>query len=184
MACRHPWPRTPPRPPVGSPPDECGPESCGRQHRFKSVEWGSPPFVGPDDSRGAVSDSSSWRLDERFGVEKVTGRPPRAPGHISFQHIASPARSFSRDPDAEPEGGAGRVSLVWLQSLPNALEEAPQSLALPVALREAAGAPPASSLRIRVVLEASEIWLKVLQVLRATPVLLLVPRAQPIPCPR
>ncbi|XP_071076594.1 LOW QUALITY PROTEIN: lamin tail domain-containing protein 2 [Desmodus rotundus] len=108
---KHPWPRTPPRPPVGSPPDECGPESCGRQHRFKSVEWGSPPFVGPDDSRGAVSDSSSWRLDERFGVEKVTGRPPRAPGHISFQHIASPARSFSRDPDAEPEGHCRPVGL-------------------------------------------------------------------------
>ncbi|XP_036895144.1 lamin tail domain-containing protein 2, partial [Sturnira hondurensis] len=101
---KHPWPRAPPQPPVDSLPDACGPESCGRRHRLKSVEWGSLPFVDPDNSRGADSESSSWRLDEHLGVQKVTGHPPRLPGHISFQHIAPPARSFSRDLNAEPEG--------------------------------------------------------------------------------
>ncbi|XP_054432814.1 lamin tail domain-containing protein 2 [Pteronotus mesoamericanus] len=100
---RHPWPRTPPQPPAGSPPDQCGPELCRRRHRLRSVEWSSPPFGGPDNSRGANSDSSSRQLDECWGVQ-VTGNPPRSPGHISFQNIVAPARSFSRDSKAEPEG--------------------------------------------------------------------------------
>ncbi|KAM5317101.1 lamin tail domain-containing protein 2 [Glossophaga mutica] len=131
---KHPRPRTPPQPPADSLPNEGGPESCGRQPRLKSVERGSPPFGGPDGSRGADSDSSSWRLDERSGVQKVTGRPPRSPGHISFQHIEPPARSSSGDSNAEPEGGAGRGGtgrLLRAQSLPNAPKEVPQSLAFP-----------------------------------------------------
>ncbi|XP_035885934.1 lamin tail domain-containing protein 2 [Phyllostomus discolor] len=105
---KHPRPRTPPRLPVDSLPDECGPESSGRQHRLKSVEWDSGTFVGSDNSRGANSDSSSWPLDERSGVQKATGHPLRSPGHISFQHIGPPGRSLRRDSDAEPEGGVGR----------------------------------------------------------------------------
>ncbi|KAF6104026.1 lamin tail domain containing 2 [Phyllostomus discolor] len=101
---KHPRPRTPPRLPVDSLPDECGPESSGRQHRLKSVEWDSGTFVGSDNSRGANSDSSSWPLDERSGVQKATGHPLRSPGHISFQHIGPPGRSLRRDSDAEPEG--------------------------------------------------------------------------------
>lgn len=84
------------------------------EHRIKSVEWRSLPFVGTSSSGGADSDSSSCRLDERFGMQKVTGHPPQGPGHISFQQIDSRARSFSRDWKAETEGGVGQVSLVPL----------------------------------------------------------------------
>ncbi|XP_045676975.1 lamin tail domain-containing protein 2 [Phyllostomus hastatus] len=101
---KHPRPRTPPRPPGDSLPEECGLESSGRQHRLKSVEWGSGPFVGPDNSWGADADPPSWQPEERSGGQKATGHPIRSPGHISFQNIPPPDRSLRRDSDAEPEG--------------------------------------------------------------------------------
>ncbi|XP_016075094.1 PREDICTED: lamin tail domain-containing protein 2 [Miniopterus natalensis] len=101
---RHSWPRHPPPSPLVSSPDKCVSDPSSRQvkHHFKSVEWTTLPIVGTSSSGGVDSDSS-WP-DERFGLRKVTGHPPQAPGHISFQQMELGARSFSRDSKAEPEG--------------------------------------------------------------------------------
>ncbi|KAM7086752.1 lamin tail domain-containing protein 2 [Molossus nigricans] len=109
LSSKHPSPRQPPEPPQrppASPPNERGSELCKQymERHIKSVEWCSLPFVGTSSSGDADSDSSSCRLDEQSGMQKATGHPPQGPGHISFQHIDSGARSFSRDRKAETKG--------------------------------------------------------------------------------
>ncbi|XP_036151445.1 lamin tail domain-containing protein 2 [Myotis myotis] len=87
--------------PSGSPPEESSsrldkPEESGsglsklpKESFRKSVEWSSLPLVG-------TSSSGSSESDARRGMQKVTGHPPLAPGHISREQVESRHHSSIR----------------------------------------------------------------------------------------
>uniref|UniRef100_A0A8D0QH37 LTD domain-containing protein n=1 Tax=Sus scrofa TaxID=9823 RepID=A0A8D0QH37_PIG len=107
-------PRAPPPPqlPPATPSDQRSSELCcrRREQRLKSVEWSSPPLGGTSSSGGAGSDSSSCGPAAHYRMQKVTGDPPRAPGHTSEQMEAR-AQSLCGDSQAPSEGGWGRSPL-------------------------------------------------------------------------
>uniref|UniRef100_A0A4X1VZ79 Lamin tail domain containing 2 n=2 Tax=Sus scrofa TaxID=9823 RepID=A0A4X1VZ79_PIG len=88
-----------------------------REQRLKSVEWSSPPLGGTSSSGGAGSDSSSCGPAAHYRMQKVTGDPPRAPGHTSEQMEAR-AQSLCGDSQAPSEGGWGRSPLRPCPALP------------------------------------------------------------------
>lgn len=111
LACRHPWAPPLPELPPATQPDQWNSELYCRQseHRLKSVEWSSLPLVGTSSSGGADSESSSCLLAARYHVQKVTGDPLQAPGHIAEQ---KGAQSLCGDSRATWEGGVGGAPLV------------------------------------------------------------------------
>lgn len=108
VACRHPRPLPSPEAPLW---DQWGPELHGEhtEQRLKSVEWSSLPFGGTSSSGGTGSDSSSGRLAVPYRMHKVMGHPPCTPGHSS-EPTEPHWRRFSRETQAQPEGGVQRVS--------------------------------------------------------------------------
>ncbi|XP_026946421.1 lamin tail domain-containing protein 2 isoform X5 [Sagmatias obliquidens] len=104
---QHPWAPPLPELPPATQPDQWNSELYCRQseHRLKSVEWSSLPLVGTSSSGGADSESSSCLLAARYHVQKVTGDPLQAPGHIAEQ---KGAQSLCGDSRATWEG---RLSL-------------------------------------------------------------------------
>lgn len=113
LARRHPRAPPPPQLPPATPSDQRSSELCcrRREQRLKSVEWSSPPLGGTSSSGGAGSDSSSCGPAAHYRMQKVTGDPPRAPGHTSEQMEAR-AQSLCGDSQAPSEGGWGRSPLV------------------------------------------------------------------------
>uniref|UniRef100_A0A8D1C6V3 LTD domain-containing protein n=1 Tax=Sus scrofa TaxID=9823 RepID=A0A8D1C6V3_PIG len=109
---KHPRAPPPPQLPPATPSDQRSSELCcrRREQRLKSVEWSSPPLGGTSSSGGAGSDSSSCGPAAHYRMQKVTGDPPRAPGHTSEQMEAR-AQSLCGDSQAPSEGGWGRSPL-------------------------------------------------------------------------
>ncbi|XP_059566906.1 lamin tail domain-containing protein 2 [Myotis daubentonii] len=101
VACRRNSRRQTLQLPSGSPPEESSsrvdkPEESGsglsklpKESFRKSVEWSSLPLVG-------TSSSGSSESDARRGMQKVTGHPPLAPGHISHEEVESRHHSSIR----------------------------------------------------------------------------------------
>ncbi|XP_020938205.1 lamin tail domain-containing protein 2 isoform X2 [Sus scrofa] len=102
---KHPRAPPPPQLPPATPSDQRSSELCcrRREQRLKSVEWSSPPLGGTSSSGGAGSDSSSCGPAAHYRMQKVTGDPPRAPGHTSEQMEAR-AQSLCGDSQAPSEG--------------------------------------------------------------------------------
>ncbi|KAF0876603.1 LMTD2 protein, partial [Crocuta crocuta] len=128
---KHPRPLPSPEAPLW---DQWGPELHGEhtEQRLKSVEWSSLPFGGTSSSGGTGSDSSSGRLAVPYRMHKVMGHPPCTPGHSS-EPTEPHWRRFSRETQAQPEGGVQRVS-------PGCSPQPPLASTVP--------APPSSCLKI------------------------------------